>query len=144
MSAPAPLHSSLVDPYLPFMIETLTKFPTLTASVSFRSAATVKDFKAASPGYAYELLRLLDTTSFNAGSAIPSLNRNHIHGLPYVLPDRRSMELFESIALPLHRRSRENAQQAQTLAILRDTLLPRLISGQLRLPEAQALLEAGP
>lgn len=31
--------------------------------------------------------------------------------------------------------------QAQTLATLRDTLLPRLISGQLRLPEAEAMLE---
>ena len=32
MRAPAPLRSSQVDPYLPFMVETLTKFPTLTAS----------------------------------------------------------------------------------------------------------------
>ena len=35
----------------------------------------------------------------------------------------------------------ENERQAQTLATLRTTLLPRLISGQLRLPEAQALLK---
>ena len=34
---------------------------------------------------------------------------------------------------------RENAEQAQTLATLRDTLLPRLISGKLRMPEAQKL-----
>ena len=102
----------------------------------------VKDFRAATPSYAYELLRLLDTKSFNAGSAVPSLNRNHIHGLPYVLPDRRCVDVFESTALRLHQRSRENAQQAQTLATLRDTLLPRLISGQLRLPEAVGLIEA--
>jgi len=35
----------------------------------------------------------------------------------------------------------ENEKQAQTLATLRDTLLPRLISGQLRLPQAQAAAE---
>jgi type I restriction enzyme S subunit len=35
-----------------------------------------------------------------------------------------------------------NRLQAQTLSTLRDTLLPRLISGQLRLPEAQATTEA--
>jgi len=35
----------------------------------------------------------------------------------------------------------KNEQQAQTLSTLRDTLLPRLISGQLRLPEAQAAAE---
>jgi len=34
----------------------------------------------------------------------------------------------------------ENQLQAQTLTQLRDTLLPRLISGQLRLPEAEALV----
>jgi len=39
----------------------------------------------------------------------------------------------------------KNAEfQAQTLSTLRDTLLPRLISGQLRLPEAQAALEVTP
>lgn len=33
------------------------------------------------------------------------------------------------------------AEQAQTLTTLRDTLLPRLISGQLRLPDAEVVLE---
>ena len=36
-------------------------------------------------------------------------------------------------------RLKENLKQAQTLAQLRDTLLPKLISGQLRLPEAEKL-----
>ena len=35
-----------------------------------------------------------------------------------------------------------NTEKAMTLSTLRDTLLPRLISGQLRLPEAQAATEA--
>jgi type I restriction enzyme S subunit len=38
-------------------------------------------------------------------------------------------------------RIKENLTQAQTLAVLRDTLLPRLISGQLRLPAVEALTE---
>jgi type I restriction enzyme S subunit len=38
-------------------------------------------------------------------------------------------------------RIKTNLFQAQTLATLRDTLLPRLISGQLRLPDAEALAE---
>ena len=36
----------------------------------------------------------------------------------------------------------QEVKQAQTLATLRDTLLPRLISGQLRLPEAEAMRDA--
>ena len=43
--------------------------------------------------------------------------------------------------MKIHERARVNEQQAQTLSTLRDTLLPRLISGQLRLPEAEAELE---
>jgi type I restriction enzyme S subunit len=38
---------------------------------------------------------------------------------------------------PLIRRSRINDLQAETLANIRDTLLPRLISGQLKLPDAE-------
>ena len=104
----------------------------------------IKDFRAASPSYAYELLRLLDFKSYNAGSAVPTLNRNHIHGLPYVVPPRTCVDPFESIARGLNERIRANQAQAQTLATLRDTLLPRLISGQLRLPLADTLPAIAP
>jgi type I restriction enzyme, S subunit len=104
------------------------------------TALWIKEFRAATPCYAYELLRLLDFKAFNAGSAVPTLNRNHIHGLPYVIPARACVEAFENIAEKLHQRVKKNEAQAQTLATLRDTLLPRLISGQLRLPEAEEQL----
>lgn len=47
---------------------------------------------------------------------------------------------FSLIASALHVKMESNSWQANTLATLRDTLLPRLISGQLRLPEAEALV----
>jgi type I restriction enzyme S subunit len=102
----------------------------------------VKEFRGATACYAYELLRLLDYKAFNAGSAVPTLNRNHIHGLPYVIPQRVCVEAYETAAVQLHQRARVNEAQAQTLATLRDTLLPRLISGRLRLPQAEAELAA--
>lgn len=46
---------------------------------------------------------------------------------------------FESIARPLFERIEESTSRAQTLSALRDALLPRLISGQLRLPEIEAI-----
>ncbi|MDO8778349.1 MAG: restriction endonuclease subunit S [Burkholderiaceae bacterium] len=49
--------------------------------------------------------------------------------------------IFDERVAPLWAKIHENQAQAQTLVTLRDTLLPRLISGQLRLPEAEALLE---
>jgi len=101
----------------------------------------VKEFKAATPCYAYEVLRLLDFQSFNAGSAVPSLNRNHIHGLKYLIPSKTCVEAYEVFAMQLHKRARLNNEKINTLTILRDTLLPRLISGQLRLPEVEEQIE---
>ena len=103
----------------------------------------VKEFKRATPCYAYELLRLLDMKAFNAGSAVPSLNRNHIHSLSYPLPPMALVNLFESSALLLHQRAHVNLKHSQSLALLRDTLLPKLLSGEITLPEAeQAVSEA--
>ena len=56
-------------------------------------------------------------------------------------PSHEVRQAFESIAAPLWARIHANSQQALDLAALRDTLLPRLISGKLRLPEAQAQVE---
>lgn len=101
----------------------------------------VKEFRAATPCYAYEVLRRLDFGSFNAGSAVPTLNRNHVHGLKYLIPPRSCVSAYESLAIQLHQRVKLNQKQAGVLAKLRDTLLPRLISGQLRLPDAEMLIQ---
>ncbi len=58
-----------------------------------------------------------------------------------VIPNESATIAFRETTDPLIRRIRFNEQQAQTLATLRDTLLPRLISGQLRLPEVEAMVE---
>ncbi len=58
-----------------------------------------------------------------------------------VLPPAALTYVFRDAVDPVIRKIRFNELQAQTLTQLRDTLLPRLISGQLRLPEAEALLE---
>lgn len=95
----------------------------------------IKEFRAAKPCFSFELLRRFDFSAFNAGSAVPTLNRNHIHGLPQLIPPAKEVEAFESIALTMHQRVKENEQRVATLVTLRDTLLPRLISGRLRISE---------
>jgi type I restriction enzyme S subunit len=58
-----------------------------------------------------------------------------------LVPPPTVVEAFTDVASILFDRLIENEKQAQTLATLRDTLLPRLISGQLRLPEALQEME---
>ena len=55
-----------------------------------------------------------------------------------IQPPTSILARFEAIGRPLFERIAESTARIQTLATLRDTLLPRLISGQLRLPEAEA------
>ena len=72
------------------------------------------------------------------GGAYPAVRPDVVSGLECVVPGNYVLKTFHAIAAPLLANVAENQKQAQTLATLRDTLLPRLISGQLRLPEAQA------
>ena len=102
----------------------------------------VKEFRAATPCYAYELLRGIDFAAFNAGSAVPTLNRNHIHGLPCLIPHADIMGGFEANALNIHKLLKQNTKEAKSLASLRDTLLPKLLSGELSVTEAMAEAEA--
>ena len=57
------------------------------------------------------------------------------------LPGDDVMLAFAEVVAPIQKSIAANHQTAQTLATLRDTLLPRLISGALRLPEATVKLE---
>jgi len=101
----------------------------------------IKDFKLATAEYAYQFLKTMDLTHLNAGSAVPTLNRNHVHGVTCVVPDKSAIDAYTSIAVPLLRRVHEAEKHALRLAELRGTLLPRLISGKLRLPDAGREIE---
>ena len=46
----------------------------------------VKNFKGNDPRFIYYLLLRLDLGRFNAGSGVPTLNRNHVHPLPIIFP----------------------------------------------------------
>lgn len=75
------------------------------------------------------------------GSVFDTITRDTLTGVFVVYPEKTVISAFESLLTPIMERIRENLKQIQTLATLRDTLLPRIISGQLRLPEAEAMIE---
>lgn len=75
------------------------------------------------------------------GSTFMEISKKAFRPLPALVPSTEVIVEFMRIAEPLFARLVENQKQAQTLATLRDTLLPRLISGQLRLPDAEQQLK---
>ncbi|MDP1664510.1 MAG: restriction endonuclease subunit S [Methylobacter sp.] len=75
------------------------------------------------------------------GSTFMEISKKAFRPIPVQVPPVDLLDNFLDVANPIFTRLTENEKQAQTLTTLRDTLLPRLISGQLRLPEAKTLLE---
>lgn len=73
------------------------------------------------------------------GSTFMEISKKAFRPIPLMVPPEDVIDAFSSVASPLFDRLVENERQAQTLAALRDTLLPGLISGQLRLPEVEAI-----
>ena len=69
------------------------------------------------------------------------LSRSKLGQVPILVPLATVLGAFDNVVLPIKQRIATNDSKAQTLSTLRDTLLPRLISGQLRVPEALAATE---
>lgn len=89
---------------------------------------------------AYQDTTIQYATQHSEGSTIPYAKwNNSLERMPIILPPESVQVAFSNIVSSFIGRANGNILQAQTLATLRDTLLPRLISGQLRLPEAEAL-----
>ena len=75
------------------------------------------------------------------GGAYPAVRPDVVAGLQCVVPNAIVLRRFHDVTESLLSTVSANQKQAQTLATLRDTLLPRLISGALRLPEVTVKLE---
>lgn len=84
------------------------------------------------------------TTLLSNGARMPRTSWNDIDAYKVVLPDERSATAFNEVAHRFFERIFSNMAEMTTLSKLRDTLLPRLISGKLRLPEAEAQLNEAP
>jgi type I restriction enzyme S subunit len=78
----------------------------------------------------------------SGGSVTKNLNKGQFERLPVVLPPVAQRRRFQRVAGPLLERIAVGGDESYTLTDLRDTLLPKLISGELRVPEAEGLVEA--
>jgi type I restriction enzyme S subunit len=82
--------------------------------------------------YALENLNL---ASLGADSAVPGLNRNIAYRSQLIIPDNKILKAFEIYATTTHNRQGMSEKEIHDLTALRDTLLPKLISGELRIKD---------
>ena len=79
--------------------------------------------------------------ALNSGASREAIIKSHIENLPILNPGLALNSRFQEVVSSIYQKVEQMTAQSRTLANIRDTLLPRLISGQLRIPEAETLLE---
>ncbi len=73
-------------------------------------------------------------TATAKGTKMPRGDKEAIMSWPSLIPPPKLMEKFSKIVKPSHIANKLRSDQSHTLSETRDTLLPKLISGELRLP----------
>ncbi|MGW0777685.1 restriction endonuclease subunit S [Streptomyces sp. NPDC002835] len=91
--------------------------------------------------YMYFALRGLGLEHMNSDSAVPGLNRERAQSLPLRIPASDFMQDFTAEARGLFQLQRGREEENRALAALRDTLLPQLMSGRLRVKDAEKIVE---
>ncbi|MCX6499361.1 MAG: restriction endonuclease subunit S [Arthrobacter sp.] len=95
--------------------------------------------------YLYEVTRRPEFTAYletvAEGSAYPAVRADKFEDAPVPLLSAKSRQLFESLAEPLRESAHSLSEENRSLAATRDALLPRLMSGTLRVKDAEAVLE---
>jgi type I restriction enzyme S subunit len=74
------------------------------------------------------------------GTTFPEISKGAFRPLPVLVPSSGAVNAFERRAAPLMERVAANEVESKTLAATRDLLLPRLLSGELRVPDAERLV----
>lgn len=90
--------------------------------------------------YCYQLLKTLGLENMNTDAAVPGLNRNNAYRLEVVTPTQSIITKFTNIIQTIQHKMDSNHNETENLTALRDTLLPKLISGELSLEDLPDLV----
>ncbi|MEU7971806.1 restriction endonuclease subunit S [Micromonospora sp. NPDC049089] len=95
------------------------------------------------PVFAREALRapLANVESYKTGTTVAHLNKSDLERLEVQAPAASAMHALEEETMPLHGIIVELARQNRALVGIRETLLPELMSGRLRVRDAERLVE---
>jgi type I restriction enzyme S subunit len=81
----------------------------------------------------FSRLTVVDYIKGNAVAAgVPHINLGFLRNFPLLIPSRESLSAFSFLVAPLLDRMRANQRESSSLLLMRDALLPRLLSGLLK------------
>ena len=81
--------------------------------------------------YTYLILQSFNFLSLNSGSTQPLITQTDLKSVAIIIPDKNMLEKFDIIAHSLFLKIHFNTTQIQSLSKLRDTLLPKLMRGEI-------------
>ena len=87
--------------------------------------------------FVYHFVKAKDLAAMNAGSAVPSMTTDILNAMEVVIPSASALEEFESLVAPMYEAMEANDVQSKALSQMRDTLLPKLMSGEIDVSDIQ-------
>ena len=77
----------------------------------------------------------------DASDTFLEISKANFRPIPAVVPPPAVMSVFDNLARPMYLKVVECERESRTLAALRDTLLPKLISGEMRVSDAERFVK---
>ena len=93
-------------------------------------------------GHLFSDALVAHATAASDGTKMPRTRWTDLCRWKVAIPPVQNSKRFDEVVAPLYGRIAANVWESRTLTTLRDTLLPKLISGELRVPEAEDLVHA--
>lgn len=85
--------------------------------------------------FCYQLILSLNLNNFRGGSGQPLVNQSVLSNISILLPSIEQIHKYERTVLPFYERMFCNDREVKTLTMIRDTLLPKLMSGEIDVSE---------
>lgn len=83
--------------------------------------------------YVYFFVKSKDLNAMNAGSAVPSMTTEILNALEVVIPSEEYLERYETIVSPMFKQQKQCIIENENLSTIRDTLLPKLMNGEINI-----------
>ena len=85
--------------------------------------------------YVYNYIKRFDFSKMNEGTSVPSNTAARLNKMPILIPTHEILEMYDETLCPVYNKRKMKDKESRTLSLLRDTLLPRLMSGEQEVQE---------
>lgn len=85
--------------------------------------------------YVYNYIKRFDFSKMNEGTSVPSNTAARLNKMPILIPTHEILEMYDETLCPIYNKRKMKDKESRILSLLRDTLLSRLMSGELEIPE---------